>query len=658
MTKASGGKGTPATAAAAVPDKATTARPRKPAAPKRPAHLPYGRWLGDFEPLSEAERTLVANSARGVRTYLSKDRPEEASDTTRIRAEVLRFLALGGDTHNPVHEGGINLMGAWVHGWFDLEACKVVFPLTLLRCHMADTIILLDAHLDQLNLGGSRIQMLHADRLTVEGGIFLRNGFETNGEVRLSGASVGGDLDCSGGRFDNPSGRALSVDRVETKGSIFLGEDFHAYGQVRLLGAEIGGNLDCSGGQFDHPDDCALSGDGLTIKGDIVFGKDFHANGEVRLFGAQVGGGLFCSGGRFDHPDGYALIGDGLAIKGDFVLGENFHANGEVRLLGATIDGDLNCSRGYFSKGLGADRATVNGALFMRRATISGKVSLAGCHVHTLIDDAGCWPDANLILDGFRYDSIGDGPTSARQRTDWLKKQRPRYLNEEFCPQPWEQLIRVLREMGHGWDANEVAIEKQHMLRRAGKIGTREPRTQFWFNWRCLLPIRQAVDHGWNWFSNRIARLFHIGYGLFAGYGYRPTRILYWMMLVCSLSSLAYYEGRQHGLIGPTSAVIQSEPAYRICGDGGEVGKQYWTQCSAMPSAYTTFQPFFYSLDLILPLIDLQQDPDWAPIVASQTGETLWAGRMIRWLTWFEILFGWVMSLMFVAIVGRLVEKD
>lgn len=294
----------------------------------------------------------------------------------------------------------------------------------------------------------------------------------------------------------------------------------------------------------------------------------------------------------------------------------------------------------------------------MRRAIVTGPVSLASCNVHTLIDDSDCWPDDSLVLDNFRYDSIGDGPTTARQRTDWLKKQQSRYLHEDFCPQPWEQLIKVLREMGHSWDANQVAIEKQEMLRRARKIGTREPRKDFRLDWGRLLPTRKWIDLTWNWFSNRMARLFHICYGLLAGYGYRPTRILYWMLLVCSLSSLAYYEGRHDGLIGPTSAVIQSDADYRICGDGGEPRKQHWTQCSAMPSAYTTFQPFFYSLDLILPLVDLQQDPDWAPIVTSQTGETLWGGRLIRWLTWFEILFGWVMSLMFVAIVGRLVEKD
>ena len=77
-----------------------------------------------------------------------------------------------------------------------------------------------------------------------------------------------------------------------------------------------------------------------------------------------------------------------------------------------------------------------------------------------------------------------------------------------------------------------------------------------------------------------------------------------------------------------------------------------------MPPEYTTFQPFIYSLDLILPLVDLQQDSDWAPIVSNANGETLWAGRALRWLMWFEILFGWMASLTLVAVLGRLVDKD
>jgi hypothetical protein len=77
-----------------------------------------------------------------------------------------------------------------------------------------------------------------------------------------------------------------------------------------------------------------------------------------------------------------------------------------------------------------------------------------------------------------------------------------------------------------------------------------------------------------------------------------------------------------------------------------------------VPPEYTTFQPFFFALDVTLPFVDLHQEADWGPLVANAAGETLWGGRALRWLMWFNIMFGWIASLMFVAIVSRLVEKD
>jgi len=49
------------------------------------------------------------------------------------------------------------------------------------------------------------------------------------------------------------TGTALNADGINVKGGTFLREGFHAQGEVRLLGAQIGGNLDCTGGRFENP---------------------------------------------------------------------------------------------------------------------------------------------------------------------------------------------------------------------------------------------------------------------------------------------------------------------------------------------------------------------------------------------------------------------
>src|SRR4051794_37310387 len=90
------------------------APPKSSAKPKRPGNLPHGRWLGDFEPLSKVERQLVEHCARGAWLSLAEERPEKPSAENRIRASIIRFLLLGGDDQNPVHEKGVMVRGAWV----------------------------------------------------------------------------------------------------------------------------------------------------------------------------------------------------------------------------------------------------------------------------------------------------------------------------------------------------------------------------------------------------------------------------------------------------------------------------------------------------------------------------------------------------------------
>ncbi len=46
-----------------------------------------------------------------------------------------------------------------------------------------------------LSLEGSWTGAIAADGLKLEGDLFLRNGFHAEGEVRLLGATIGGNLD-------------------------------------------------------------------------------------------------------------------------------------------------------------------------------------------------------------------------------------------------------------------------------------------------------------------------------------------------------------------------------------------------------------------------------------------------------------------------------
>lgn len=150
---------------------------------------------------------------------------------------------------------------------------------------------------------------LWADRARVRGSVFLANGFRAEAQVRLDGAQIGGNLQCDSGNFSGAveetprgaraRGTALQMGGATVEGGVFLRNGFHADGEVCLLGAQIGGSLDCAGGTFRGSID-VLPGDerrevtaldaGGTKIGDSVYLRDgFRAEGEVRLLGAEVG---------------------------------------------------------------------------------------------------------------------------------------------------------------------------------------------------------------------------------------------------------------------------------------------------------------------------------------------------------------------------------
>jgi hypothetical protein len=244
----------------------------------------------------------------------------------QIRPDLIRWLCVDRQAKELVDPKGIQVLGAKITVVLDLDLVAVPFPLTLWQCRLMDHLILLHAEIPQLNLQGTWLHSLPADGCRVKGDVFLRNGFHAEGEVRLVGAEIGGTLDCGGGTFNNPprageeaGGPALNAERAVVKGGVFLRGGFSAEGAVRLLGAQIQGNLDCSGGTFKNPPQAgvetsgnALSADGALVRSDVVLRNGFSAEGAVRLLGAQIDGDLSCIGAIFRG----ALIAERASIKG------------------------------------------------------------------------------------------------------------------------------------------------------------------------------------------------------------------------------------------------------------------------------------------------------------------------------------------------------
>lgn len=575
----------------------------------------FGRALADFQPLKPAEQQLLDACRLGQRAEICATRPEPGQTKFEVRAAFIRFLALGGDTQATVHEQGVHLQGAWINGSLDLRSCSVDRDLYLDHCAFDAQVLLVQAQVKTLSFQSSALVGLHGDRLQVEGNLFLRSAGERStcdGEIRLLGAKINGNLDCGGAEWlGSDQGVAFAGDGLQVDGGAFLlsleNHRFTCQGEIRLLGAEIGGDLalhgatliGAGGGKGD-----ALTCDGMNVDGGVFLcsnGEPFACKGTIRFLAAHIGKMLDCSGAQFignQNGKGDALKFEDLRVDGTLVFNSGFNV-----------------------------------------ASCTGRIDLQHASVRVLVDHMKFWP-SEIRIDGFTFDALGGDATSEPQaRIEWLKKQPARHLTTSFRPQPWTHLIKTLRRMGHKREAAEVGVAYQRQRRAAGRIGP-------------------------NWHPRRI---LHWLYELFCGYGYQPLHAVYWLVSLWLFSTLIYGYAADRGAFAPTQATITNNPLYTTCRPDRplpEIAHRNWYNCPALPASdYQTFTAWAYSLDVILPAVDLQQERLWAPAAPTFTlpppnNSNFWLPTMVRWLMWFEILFGWAIGVMLLAVLSGLAKPE
>ena len=267
------------------------------------------------ESLTRAEVALIEACLAGQSCTLGEDRPDKPSEDREIRASILKALITGGLPDQPTTNFGVHLEGAYISDKLDLSFFRAKGRTGLVKGRFEYGLEAMQAQFEFLNLSGSYLPELNAQGARVVGEVFLRGGFHANGTVSLSGAEIGGQLECTGGRFENRTGHALLAQGARVKGDVFLRDGFHATGEVSLSGADIGGQLSCDGGQFENPNGDALNAECVQVKGHVLLSNKFYARGEVRLLGAEIGGQLFCEGGKFKNSKGDALNAQGAQVR-------------------------------------------------------------------------------------------------------------------------------------------------------------------------------------------------------------------------------------------------------------------------------------------------------------------------------------------------------
>lgn len=434
----------------------------------------------------------------------------------------------------------------------------------------------------------------------------LLNGPQEDGEIaalKLSGARITGVLDLRYGTADH----AVRLSHC------FFEEAPLLYGarlrQLNLSWSVLPG----------------LTAATMKVEG-VLRMTDCRLRGPVRLGGAQIAGALFLDRAHLTSPDGSEpMLQLNQVTIGDDLWAPGLRIDGEMRLNGANIAGSVNLNEARLSRpghhALDAETLTVEGDLLMRNAQVRGWIGLRGGRV------AGRLDLSYAILS-----NPGDAALRASSCTIgelWLRKS-PRldgtlnlrraqidvlFLEPEVVPsevllsslvyttltphEPAERRLPMLERDGDGHVPHSYEQLTAAYLRIGDDRAARLVQLAKQRRHRTTLP----------WYG----RLWGHVQDATVGYGFRPLRACVWLLSLLAIGSVAY-------------ALHHPRPL--------------------KPSEAPDFNPVFYTLDLLLPVISFGQEGAFAPEGPYQT------------LSYALVIAGWILATTVFAGVTRTVSRQ
>lgn len=629
----------------------------------------------------------------------------------KVRGELVTALATGS---NPAWRAprGVRIKSASIVGAIDLRGATLDQELSLIACDIPDPFQLEDSVTRTVRLNSSSITAFQAQRVRIRGSLFLQE-IDSQGQLQLWDSRIEGSFSLVGASLSNPSApenAVLDCGRARIDGTVSL-ERVWADGAVIFAGAEIRGPLIAKDSSFINPTALAFNGLNLKVEGSVIFHR-IAAWGQVWLSYARLGSTLEFVSSFIANPNLHApaINAFGLEVRGKVFLTNKFFCIGSVDLRAAKLEafleidqatilhpwriafdtrgakfriaillyrtvirgqatlydcsiGTLECEDSTFENSkelaLDASRLSVSGQTSFRYCIFRGAVSLAasdmkgdldltgsrfqgplilsrarlsgscecllvnfggntqlsvdargmsvggtfhwrlakppggpvvfeGASIARLDDDRSSWPN-EIFLDGFTYFSLSREALRGQWRLRWLQR-------AEFSSQAYEQAAKVLRQMGSERDARRILRAKQDDLRRRGQLG--------------------RAARIWNWLL-----------GATLGHGYQVWRAALLLFALISVGAIAFNIGYKGHHIHPA-------------------------KMDAKPYELPRFQPFAYSLDVGLPIIDLNQERQWYPR-GQAIGDSIYL-----YYYWTHIVLGWLFTSLLVTGLTGLVKKE
>jgi hypothetical protein len=204
----------------------------------------------------------------------------------------------------------------------------------------------------------------------------------------------------------------------------------------------------------------------------------------------------------------------------------------------------------------------------------------------------------------------------------------------------------VFREMGHMEDARAVLIVKERRQRRARRARAKNPL------WRAILTLQDGI------------------LAITVAYGRQPLLALAWMFLFWAIGCGVFWNAERFSALKPNSSVVLRSPEWTLCGvdtseqrfllasqstvNGRAAAGQTQMACfidQFEASSYPRFNPAMYSLDTLLPVLEMGQKEYWRP------DPDVPGGGFTIFYFYFQSIVGWALSLLAVAGFSGLVKS-
>ncbi|MGW4520539.1 hypothetical protein [Amycolatopsis sp. NPDC004378] len=511
----------------------------------------------------------------------------------------------------------VRLKGARVTGELDLSALTIDCPLSLESCHFEDAVLLAETQAKSVNLRHSHVSALLAIDLRTSGSLHL-TGLTVDMLVLLTNARIGGHLELAKAELGASGQGALAAGGVVVAGDLVL-SDLTVRGAVVLSGANVGGEVVLADANAQ-----GLIADGMTVTGTVSC-HGYTTTAGVWLSGSKIGGHLDLDGARLGNPGGVALEANEVTVGRGLRMGGGFTADGAVQVANTNVGGRVLLTEAALTGPLIGDGLVVGDDLDLGPdLTAAGSISLHGAQVagHVRFNGVSTVAEGEptLNLMRLRADSLlllpkepfhGKVDLSRAQvrefydlpetwapgramlgftyqvlRNDYLPvRKRLAWLRDGtvgYDPSAYDQLAAAFRRGGQVEAARRVGLAKQRHRR--------EELNPFGRLWNRLLAVT-------------------------VGYGYRTWLAGLWLVALVAFGTMLF-------------------------------GGAYRTDLHPSAPAGPAFQPVAYTLDVLVPIVDLGQKKAWFAEGPAQVWSWVFTGA------------GWVLTTAVVAGVTNALKRD